>query len=110
MLKKKKEFWWLIADFEIKEGLKHVKQLKNILTKHANMAYINWEQDHYKIKHILTKIHAMNNSTCQLKEKNHKNENTYLHEHTHQWKNILEIKEIFTSLRSKIIYLQKRNS
>ena len=52
----------------------------------------------------------MNNSTCQLKEKNHKNENTYLHEHTHQWKNILEIKEIFTSLRSKIIYLQKRNS
>ena len=71
------------------------------------MAYINREQDHYKIKHISTKIHAMNNSTCQLKEKNHKNENTYLHECTFQWKNILEIKAIFTSLRSKILYLQK---
>jgi len=52
----------------------------------------------------------MNNSTCQLKEKNHKNENTYLHGRTHQRKNILEIKEIFTSLRFKILYLQKRNS
>ena len=31
-----------------------------------------------------------------------------MHEHTLQWKNILEIKEIFTSLRSKIIYLQKQ--
>ena len=33
------------------------------------MAYINWEQDHYKIKHIWTKIHAMNSSTCQFKIK-----------------------------------------
>ena len=36
--------------------------------------------------------------------------NTYVHEHTLQWKNILEIKEIFTSLRSKILYLQKGSS
>ena len=31
-----------------------------------------------------------------------------MHEHTLQWKNILEIKEIFTSLRSKILYLKKK--
>ena len=36
--------------------------------------------------------------------------NTYLHERTLQWKNTLEIKEIFTFLRCKIFYLQKRNS
>ena len=35
--------------------------------------------------------------------------NTYLHEYTVQWKNTLKIKEIFTSLRSKIFYLQKRS-
>ena len=84
--------------------------LKTIPIKHINMAYMNYEQDHYKVKHILAKIHAMNNSTCQFKKKNRKNENTYLHKHTLRWKNILEIKEIFTSLRSKILYLQKRSS
>ena len=35
--------------------------------------------------------------------------NTNLHECTLQWKNTLEIQEIFTSLRSKIFYLQERN-
>ena len=30
---------------------------------------------------------------------------SYLHERTLQWKNTLEIKEIFTSLRCKIFYL-----
>ena len=41
----------------------------------------------------------------------HKNETEYLlHECTLQWKNILEIKEIFTFLMSKILYLQKRSS
>ena len=43
-------FWWLIVDFEIKEELKLVNQLKNmskkIPTKHINMANMNYEQDH----------------------------------------------------------------
>ena len=47
---KKKLFWWLIADFEIKEELKLINQLKNmskkIPTKHINMANVSYEQDH----------------------------------------------------------------
>ena len=47
---KKKLFWWLIADFEIKKELKHVNQLKNmsnkIPTEHINIANMNYEQDH----------------------------------------------------------------
>ena len=38
-------FWCLITNFEIKEELKHVNQLKNmskkIPTKHINMANMN---------------------------------------------------------------------
>ena len=65
------------------------------------------------------KIQIKKNMQCttqinQLREKKKINTrtklNTYLHECTLQWKNTLEIKEIFTSLRSKIFYLQKRNS
>ena len=57
----------------------------------------------------------MNNTNMyQLREKKNKHKqkklNTYLHECAPQWNNTLEIKEIFTSLRSKIFYLQKRNS
>ena len=33
---------------------------------------------------------------------------TYLHECTLQWKNTLEIKEIFTSLRSKIYFTYEK--
>ena len=65
----KKKFWWLIADFEIKEELKHVNQLKNILTKHTNMAYINCEQDHNEIKHILIKTMQWTTQTYQIIEK-----------------------------------------
>ena len=56
-----KKFWWLIAAFEIKEELKHVYQLKYILTKHTNMAYINCEQDHNENQAHINKNHAMNN-------------------------------------------------
>ena len=46
----KKMFWCLIADFEIKEELKLVNQLRNmskkIPTMHINMANMNYEQDH----------------------------------------------------------------
>ena len=54
----------------------------------------------------------MNNTTYQLREKKNTRTklNTYLHEYDLQWKNILEIKEIFTSLRSKIFHLQKKSS
>ena len=56
----------------------------------------------------------MNNTNMLNKRKEKINKrmklNTYLHEYALQWKNILEIKEIFASLRSKIFYLQKRNS
>ena len=107
----KKRVLVIDCKFWSQRSIKHVNQLKNILTKHANMAYINWEQDHYKIKHILTKIHAMNSSTCQFinkLKKNKKNENTYLHECTLQWKNTLEIKEIFTSLLTKKKFLKPR--
>ena len=67
------------------------------------------------IRHIfIKKKHAMNNINISNKRKEKKNArtklNTYLHEYTFQWKNTLEIREIFTSLRSKIFYLQKRNS
>ena len=54
----------------------------------------------------------MNNHNILInRNKNkHKNETKYLlNERIIQWKNILEIKEIFTSLRSKILYLQKRS-
>ena len=49
--------WWLIANLEFTEKLnhEHVNQLEKILTKHVNMAYMNWEQDHNEIKHILIK-------------------------------------------------------
>ena len=52
----------------------------------------------------------MNNHNILInrKKNKHKNETKYLlNERIIQWKNILEIKEIFTSLRSKILYLQK---
>ena len=56
----------------------------------------------------------MNKTTYQLREKKKVNTrtklNTYLHEYDLQWKIILEIKLIFTSLRSKIFHLQKRSS
>ena len=56
----------------------------------------------------------MNNTNISNKRKEKINArmklNTYLHEYTLQWKNTLEIKEIFTSLTSKIFYLQKRSS
>ena len=45
------------------------------------------------------------------KKNRQKNETKYLlHEHALQLRNILEIKEIFIALRSKIHYLQKRSS
>ena len=54
----------------------------------------------------------MNNHNILIneKEKNkQRNETRYLlHERALQWKNILEIKEVFTSLMSKILYLQKK--
>ena len=79
---------------------------------------MNLEQGIIKIKHI-NRIHATNNHnilTTNGKEKKKKknkwkNETRYLlHEHALQHKNILEIKEVFTSLRSEILYLQKRSS
>ena len=83
-----------------------------------DMTYINWEQNHIDndIGHIFIKKkkHAMNNTNILIKRKRKRNIrmklNTYLHECTLQWKNTLEIKEIFTSLRCKIFYLQKINS
>ena len=78
------------------------------------MAYMNCKQDHNEIKHMLNKNHAMNNTIYQLREKKKTNTrmklNTYLHEYDLHWENILEIKEIFTSLRSKIFHLQKISS
>ena len=65
------------------------------------------------IKHIfIKKKHAMNNTNKSNKRKEKKINartklNTYLHEYTLQWKNTLEIKEVFISLRSKIFYFQK---
>ena len=45
------------------------------------------------------------------KKNRQKNETKYLlHKHALQLRNILEIKEIFIALRSKIHYLQKRSS
>ena len=68
----------------------------------------------YKINLKKKKKHAMNNTNISNKRKEKINArmklNTYLHEYTLQWKNTLEIKEIFTSLTSKIFYLQKRSS
>ena len=46
----------------------------------------------------------------EKKYKKKKETKYLLHEHALQLRNILEIKEIFTSLRSKILYLQKRSS
>ena len=86
------------------------------------MAYINCEQDHIDndIRNIFIKKNKKKmkkkkqwTQTYQLrgKKKNKKKNtrmklNTYLHECTLQWKNTLEIKEIF-SLRSKIFHLKK---
>ena len=82
-----------------------------------DMTYINWEQNHIDndIGHIfIKKKNAMNNTNILIKRKRKINIrmklNTYLHECTLQWRNTLEIKEIFTSLRCKIFYLQKINS
>ena len=56
----------------------------------------------------------MNNTNISKKRKEKINArmklNTYLHEYTLQWKNTIEIKEIFNSFRPKIFYLQKRSS
>ena len=77
---------------------------------------MNCKQDHNDndIRHIFIKKNAMNNTNISKKRKEKINArmklNTYLHEYTLQWKNTLEIKEIFTSLTSKIFYLQKRSS
>ena len=80
-----------------------------------DMTYINWEQNHIDsdIGHIFIKKkkkkHAMNNTNILINRKRKINIRTklhsYLHERTLQWKNTLEIKEIFTSLRCKIFYL-----
>ena len=53
----KKKLWRIIADLEFKEKLNHelVNQLEKIPTKHVNMAYMNWVQDHNEIKNLLTK-------------------------------------------------------
>ena len=68
--------------------------------------------DTYSLKK--KKNHAMKNTNISIKRNEKKKTtrtklNTYLHECTLQWKNTLEIQEIFTSLRSKIFYLQERN-
>ena len=99
---------------KFKEDLnhKHVNQVKKNPTKHVNMVYINCEQDHIdnEIKHI-HKSHAMNNIHISIKKEKINTRtklNTYLHECTLQWKNTLEIKEIFTSFRSKIFFTYKK--
>ena len=55
------------------------------------------------------KKNAMNNTNISKKRKEKINArmklNTYLHEYTLQWKNTIEIKEIFNSFRPKIFYL-----
>ena len=67
---RKKEFWWLIANFEIKEELKHVKTLKNILSKHTNMADINYEQDIIKSNtYYQTSCNEQLNMSIKRKEK-----------------------------------------
>ena len=54
----------------------------------------------------------MNNTNILIKRKRKINIrmklNTYLHERTLQWKNTLEIKEIFTSLLTKKKFLKPR--
>ena len=77
---------------------------------------MNCKQDHNDndIKHIFIKKNAMNNTNISKKRKEKINArmklNTYLHEYTLQWKNTIEIKEIFNSFKPKIYYLQKRSS
>ena len=76
---RKKEFWWLIANFEIKEELKHVKTLKNILSKHTNMADINYEQDIIKSNtYYQTSCNEQLNMSIKKKKNKHKNETKYL--------------------------------
>ena len=67
------------------------------------MAYINCEQDDIdnQIRHIFINTMQLTTYIYQLRKRkiNTRTElYTYLHECTLQWKNTLEIKEIFTSL------------
>ena len=69
------------------------------------MAYMNWEQDHYKIKHILTKIHAMNSSTCQFINK--------LKKKQEEWKYLLawvypSVEEYFRNQRNFHFFTYKK--
>ena len=82
---------------------KHLNQLKKNPTKHVNMAYINCEQDDIdnQIRHIFINTMQLKTYIYQLRKRKINTRTklyTYLHECTLQWKNTLEIKEIFTSL------------
>ena len=63
-------FWYLIADFEIKEELKHVNQLKNmskkIPTKYGK--YELWTRS-WLNQTCINQIHAMNNHNILINGK-----------------------------------------
>ena len=46
-----------------------MNMFKKIPTKHINMAYMNCEQDHNEIKHILTKTMQWTARTYQILQK-----------------------------------------
>ena len=78
-----------------------------------NLAYENCEQDHIdnEIRLVSIKTMQWTKHIYQLRKwkiNKRMKLNTYLHECTLQWKNTLEIKEIFTSLRSKIYFTYKK--
>ena len=74
--------------------------------------YELWTRSWLNQTHV-NKIHGINNTTYYLSEKKNRHKNKIKYQLAWAYPSMeeyLEIKEIFTSLRSKILYLQNRNS